>query len=75
VVGATLLAFQKIIVHWQPICRILKPARLPLAGFQKFSAQIGDICWSTGAKDMNSPVLKSFEENSKSFGTKRLRTY
>jgi hypothetical protein len=35
VVGAMLPDFQKRIVRWQPICRISKPARLPLAGFQK----------------------------------------
>jgi hypothetical protein len=31
-------AFHKRIDHQQPICRISKPARLPLAGFQKLSA-------------------------------------
>jgi hypothetical protein len=74
----------------------LKPARLPLAGFQKWwalccplfkrelfggnylpdlktgevapcrfqklSAQLRDICCPIGAKDLNSPVLKRFQQ-------------
>jgi hypothetical protein len=62
VVGAVLPAFQKRIVRRQPICRISKPVKLPLAGFQKLSAQLWDICYSIGAKDLNSPVLKRFQK-------------
>jgi hypothetical protein len=32
---------------------------LALAGFQKLSAQLREICYSIGAKDLNSPVLKN----------------
>ncbi len=62
VVGAVLPAFQKRIVRRQPICQISKPVRLPLAGFQKLSAQLWDICFPIGAKDLNSPVLKRFQK-------------
>jgi hypothetical protein len=40
--------------------RLSKPAKTALAGFQKLSAQLREICYSIGAKDLNSPVLKSF---------------
>jgi hypothetical protein len=60
--AAVLPAFQKRIVHRHPICRISKLARLPLAGFQKLSVQLQDICNPIGAKDLNSPVLKSFQQ-------------
>jgi hypothetical protein len=33
---------------------------MALAGFQKLSAQLREICYPIGAKDLNSPVLKSF---------------
>jgi hypothetical protein len=33
-------AFQKKFVRQQPICQISKLERLPLAGFQKLSAQL-----------------------------------
>jgi hypothetical protein len=56
------LNLPKAFVHWQPICRISKLLRLSLAGFQKLSVQLGDICDTIGAKDLNSPVLKSFRQ-------------
>jgi hypothetical protein len=37
-----------------------KTGELALAGFQKLSAQLREICYPIGAKDLNSPVLKSF---------------
>jgi hypothetical protein len=37
-----------------------KTGEMALAGFQKLSAQLREICYPTGAKDLNSPVLKSF---------------
>jgi hypothetical protein len=37
-----------------------KIGKLALAGFQKLSAQLQDICYPIGAKDLNLPVLKSF---------------
>jgi hypothetical protein len=61
-VGTMLPPFQKSIVHRQSICRISKPVRLPLAGFQKLSMQLRDICRPIGAKNLNSPVLKSFQQ-------------
>ncbi len=49
--GAVLPTFQKIIVHQQPTVFVgfQKPARLPLTSHL------------TGAKDLNSPVLKNFQ--------------
>jgi hypothetical protein len=55
VVGAELLAFQKRIVHWQPICRNSKLARLPLAVFQKRSVQL---------RNLSSNRSKGFEHTS-----------
>jgi hypothetical protein len=37
-----------------------KTGELALAGFQKLSAQLREICYPIGAKDLNSPVLKNF---------------
>jgi hypothetical protein len=37
-----------------------KTGELALAGFQKLSAQLREICYPIEAKDLNSPVLKSF---------------
>jgi hypothetical protein len=39
-----------------------KTGKMALAGFQKLSAQLREICNPTGAKDLNSPVLKSFSQ-------------
>jgi hypothetical protein len=39
-----------------------KTGEMALAGFQKLSAQLREICYPTGAKDLNSPVLKSFSQ-------------
>jgi hypothetical protein len=36
-------------------------------GFQKLSAQLREICYHIGAKDLNSPVLKSFLQIEKLF--------
>jgi hypothetical protein len=37
-----------------------KTGEMALAGFQKLLAQLREICYPIGAKDSNSPVLKSF---------------
>jgi hypothetical protein len=37
-----------------------KIGELALAGFQKLSAQLREICYPIGAKDLNSPLLKAF---------------
>jgi hypothetical protein len=37
-----------------------KFGELALAGFQKLSAQLREICYPVGAKDLNLPVVKSF---------------
>jgi hypothetical protein len=44
-----------------------KTGELALAGFQKLSAQLREICYPIGAKDLNSPVLKSFSQIQKVF--------
>jgi hypothetical protein len=40
---------------------------LALAGFQKLSAQLREIYLPIGAKDLNSPVLRSFSQIQKIF--------
>jgi hypothetical protein len=40
---------------------------MALAGFQKLSAQLREICYPKGAKDLNSPILKSFSQFQKIF--------
>jgi hypothetical protein len=44
-----------------------KTGEMALAGFQKLSAQLREICYPIGAKDLNSPVLKSFSQIQKFF--------
>jgi hypothetical protein len=44
-----------------------KTSEMALAGFQKLLAQLGKICYPIGAKDLNSPVLKSFSQIRKVF--------
>jgi hypothetical protein len=44
-----------------------KTGELALAGFQKLSAQLREISYPIGAKDLNSPVLKSFSQIQKVF--------
>jgi hypothetical protein len=44
-----------------------KTGKLALAGFQKLSAQLREICYPIGAKDLNSSVLKSFLQIQKVF--------
>jgi hypothetical protein len=44
-----------------------KTGEMALAGFQKLSAQLREICYPIGAKDLNSPVLKSFSQIQKVF--------
>jgi hypothetical protein len=39
-----------------------KTGEMTLAGFQMLSAQLGEICYQIGAKDLNSPVLESFSQ-------------
>jgi hypothetical protein len=44
-----------------------KTGKMALAGFQKLSAQLREICYPIGAKDLNSLVLKSFSQILKVF--------
>jgi hypothetical protein len=44
-----------------------KTGKIALAGFQKLSAQLREICYPIGAKDLNSPVFKSFSQIPKVF--------
>jgi hypothetical protein len=44
-----------------------KTGVLALAGFQKLLGQLREICYPIGAKDLNSPVLKSFSQIQKVF--------
>jgi hypothetical protein len=44
-----------------------KAGEMALAGFQKLSVQLREICYPIGAKDLNSPVLKSFSQIQKVF--------
>jgi hypothetical protein len=44
-----------------------KTSEMALAGFQKLSAQLREICYPIGAKDLNLPVLKSFSQIKKVF--------
>jgi hypothetical protein len=44
-----------------------KIGELALAGFQKLSAQLREICYPIGAKNLNLPVLKSFSQFKKLF--------
>jgi hypothetical protein len=44
-----------------------KIGKLALAGFQKLSAQLREICYPIGTKDLNLPVLKSFPQSQKLF--------
>jgi hypothetical protein len=63
VAGAALPAFQKRIVNRKhTYLADLDSGELALAGSQKLSAQLQEICNSIGAKDLNSPVLKSFSQ-------------
>jgi hypothetical protein len=39
-----------------------KTCEMALAGFEELSAQLREICDPIGAKDLNSPVLKSFSQ-------------
>jgi hypothetical protein len=44
-----------------------KTGELAPAGFQKLSAQLQEICYRRGAKDLNSPVLTNFSQIQKLF--------
>jgi hypothetical protein len=44
-----------------------KTGKMALVGFQKLSAQLREICYPIGAKDLNLPVLKSFLQIQKVF--------
>jgi hypothetical protein len=44
-----------------------RTSEMALAGFQKPLAQLQEICYPIGAKDLNSPVLKSFSKIQKVF--------
>jgi hypothetical protein len=44
-----------------------KIGELALPGFQKLSAQLREICFLMGAKDLNSPVFRSFSQIQKLF--------
>jgi hypothetical protein len=52
-----------------------KTGEMALAGFQKLSVELQEICYPIGAKDLNSPVLKKLFANSKGFNAKRQRIY
>jgi hypothetical protein len=39
-----------------------KISEMALAGFQKLSAQLQEICYPIGAKDLNLPLLKAFRK-------------
>jgi hypothetical protein len=49
-----------------------KIGKLALAGFQKLSAQLREICYPKGAKDLKSPFLKSFSQIQKLFANSKL---
>jgi hypothetical protein len=57
-------AFENRQVRLLPAFKI---GELALAGCQKLSAQLRKICYPIGAKDLNSPVLKSFSQIEKVF--------
>jgi hypothetical protein len=59
VVDIMLPAFQKRFVHQKPIMWISKPTRLDLAGFQKLSVQLKEICNPRGANNLDVPAFKS----------------
>jgi hypothetical protein len=44
-----------------------KTGKIALASFQQLSVQLREICYPIGAKDLNSPVLKSFSQIQKVF--------
>jgi hypothetical protein len=44
-----------------------KTGKLALAGFQKLLVQLREICYPIEAKDLNSPILKSFSQIQKVF--------
>jgi hypothetical protein len=44
-----------------------KIGELALAGFQKLSAQLQEICYPKGAKDLKLPFFKKLFANSKAF--------
>jgi hypothetical protein len=44
-----------------------KTGEMALAGFQKLSAQLREICHPRVAKYLNSPILKSFSQIQKVF--------
>jgi hypothetical protein len=50
-----------------------KTGKLALAGFQKLSAQLREICYPIGAKDLNPAGFKKLFANSKGFQAKGLR--
>jgi hypothetical protein len=72
VVDIMLPAFQKRIVHQKPIMWISKSTRLDLAGFQKLSVQLKEICNPRGAKNLDWPAFKSIVKIKKAFCTKRV---
>jgi hypothetical protein len=59
--GTALPAFLKRIVQLETYGG-LKTRELALAGFQKLSEQLQEICCPIGANDLKSPVLKSFKQ-------------
>jgi hypothetical protein len=44
-----------------------KTDEMALAGFQKLSAQLREVCYPIGAKDLNSPFLRRFSQILKVF--------
>jgi hypothetical protein len=61
-VGIVLPAFQKKRIKMKTYFLVSKPARLKFAGFQKLLVQLREICNPIGAKDLNLPILKSFQQ-------------
>jgi hypothetical protein len=55
-------------------CRISKSARLSLSAFHKLLVQLRDISHPIGAKDVNSPILKSCQQIQKLLALNSLLT-
>ncbi len=53
----------------------LNLACLALAGFQKLSVQLREICYPIGAKDLSSLLEKKHWQIKKAFGAKQLKTF
>jgi hypothetical protein len=65
--GTYLPAFQKRIVKSETYLMDFKTSEIALAGFQKLLAQLREICYPIGAKDLNLQVMKSLSQIKKLF--------